>query len=550
MQNPDEMLELVDDDELFEEDGETVEVTTPAPRMAFLILNVGMQPAVFDVVKALKEDGLQLDWSDPESYHVTLVGFYCGDEEPALAYPPFGQGYGLTASQLGYFNSEDGYSLHLAIDPDMMLKDYQAMLAALVRWNGYELSAYSEPDMWTPHITLGYSEAPLEALPILQAPVMIPTGSVALSVQAPVKDDDFEIVEVKQSLFDRFVSAVNALFGRKSSLFDSDTGFKVLSDNRFIAWYTNAYQDRDGEWFSEKSIEADIARMNKTQEFPELWFWHIPGTRMGKAKAALKVGRFAVATGTFDETPYAQAMKRYLKKHGRKYTLSHGFTFPRSALVGGVYHQHATFEISPLLATKASNPYTFFYAVEEGSKMSNQLDPVAIENMREALKGSNIRVEDILAAGLGATKQADDDTGHNFKGEKVNEELAAEIKGLRSDFQELVTLMKAQAEKAAMPPKGDPEDDETEGEAEQEMKPKRKEAVKSAVELELEAMRAEIKALRDENASKAQSVQGANIQAAFADYFTQGGTQNQKAVEEMPFGIGAMKAMKAMGVEE
>lgn len=269
---------------------------------------------------------------------------------------------------------------------------------------------------------------------------------------------------------------------------------------------------------------------------------------MGQVDAALKVGRFAVATGTFDETPYALAMKRYLKKHGRKYTLSHGFTFPRAALVDGVYHQHSTFEISPLLATKASNPYTFFAVEEEGSKtVSNTIDPQAIETMREALKGSPITVESILLAGLGATKQADEATGSNYKGEKeVNEELAAEIKGLRSDFQELVTLMKAQAEKAAMPPKGDPEDDETEGEAEQEMKPKRKEAVKSAVELELEAMRAEIKALRDENASKAQSVQGANIQAAFADYFTQGGTQNQKAVEEMPFGAGVLKAAKAM----
>jgi 2'-5' RNA ligase len=537
--------ELVEDDELFESEPQESEAV--ARRMAFLILSVGMQPSVCEVVKTLKDGGLQLDWSDPESYHVTLVGFYC-DAEPVIQYPPFGQGYGLTASSLGVFNNESGSGLHLAIDPDMMLRDYQAMLAGLVRWNGYELSAYSEPDMWTPHITLGYSSTPLESLPLLQEPVMIPTGAVALSVDALEEDEDFEILEVKSSFVERFISAFNSLVWRNKGIdFERESGFKLIGSNRWVAWYTNAYQDRDGEWFSEKSIEADISRMNKMKEFPELWFWHIPGTRMGQADAAVKVGRFAVATGTFDETPYAQAMKRYLKKHGRKYTLSHGFKFPRTALVDGVYHQHATFEISPLLANKASNPLTLFYAMEEGSKMSNQIDPVAIETMREALKGSNITVEQILAAGLGATKQADDETGHNYKGESEMEAGTKEaIDGLRADIQALTAVLTVNA-KAAAVPKSDPEDDETEGEAEDQMKPKRK----SAVEDELEAMRAEIKALRDENAAKAQTIQGAQIASILGDYMAQGGAaQQQKSAEQMPFGMGAMKAMKAMGVED
>lgn len=530
--------ELVEDDELFE--SEPQESEPVARRMAFLILNVGMQPSVFEVVKALKDGGLQLDWSDPEDYHVTLVGFYC-DEEPVIQYPAFGQGYGLIASQLSVFNNEGESSLHLAVDADETLRDYQAMLAGLVRWNGYELSEYSNPEAWTPHITLGTSSTPLESLPILLEPVIVPTGAVALSVDALEEDEDFEILEVKASFVERFISAFNSLVWRNKGVdFERESGFKLIGSNRWIAWYTNAYQDRDGEWFSEKSIEADIARMNKMKEFPELWFWHIPGTRMGQADAAVKVGRFAVATGTFDETPYAQAMKRYLKKHGRKYTLSHGFTFPRAALVDGVYHQHATFEISPLLANKASNPLTLFYAMEEGSKMSNQIDPVAIETMREALKGSNITVEQILAAGLGATKQADDETGHNYKGStEMNEDIKAMGEKIDSLTKAVSALVELQTKAATPPP------EETEGEEEEEMKPKP--AVKSAEELRFEALEAEIKTLRAENAAKASSVQGANIQAAFADYMMQG--QQQKAAADVPFSAGIDKAMKAWGAE-
>lgn len=547
MQNPEEVLELVEDGELFEEDGGE----TQERRMAFLILNIGMQPSVFEVVKALKDGGLSLDWSDPESYHVTLVGFYCGDEEPVIQYPPLGQGYGLTASSLGVFNNEGESSLHLAIDPDMLLKDYQAMLAGLVRWNGYELSAYSEPDMWTPHITLGYSETPLEALPILQEPVVVPTGAVALSVDALEDDEDFEILEVKSSLYDRFVDAVNTLFGRKQGVdFSEDTGFKVFRNGRWVAWYTNAYQDRDGEWFSEKSIEADIARMNTTKEFPELWFWHIPGTRMGQADAAVKVGRFAVATGTFDDNPYGQWMKAYLKRQGKAYILSHGFKFPRAALVDGVYHVHSTFEISPLLATKASNPLTFF-AVEEGSNMNTKsIDPEALAVFSKVLEGSGINPLKLVEQGFEATKQADEATGHNYKG---SNEMNEDIKALGGQIETLTKAVSALVElqtKAAAVPKGDPEDDETEGEAEDQMKPKRKDvAEKSAMELRFEAMEAKLKAYEERDAQKAQSVQGANIYAAFEDYVTQGGA-NQKAAEQTPFGIGAVKAMKAMGIED
>lgn len=529
-----ERLEI-EDDELF------IEETVVKPRMAFLILNIGMQPAVFDVVKDLKERGYILDWSDPESYHITMVGFYCGDETPTLEYPPFGQGYGVTASSLGVFNNEDGTSLHLAVDDDMLLKDYQTMLAGLVRWNGYELSEYSEPGMWKPHITLGYSETPIEALPILPESVVVPTGAVALSVQEPI-EDDFEIVEVK-SLYERFVDAVNTLFGRKQSIdFSEDTGFKVFRNGRWVAWYTNAYQDRDGEWFSEKSIKDDIARMNTTKEFPELWFWHIPGTRMGQADAAMKVGRFAIATGTFDDNPYGQWMKSYLKRQGKAYILSHGFKFPRVALVDGVYHVHSTFEISPLLATKASNPLTFF-AVEEGSNMNTKsIDPEALAVFSKVLEGSGINPLKLVEQGLEATKQADEATGHNYKGvSEVNED----IKAMREDMQMLTKAVSALVElqtKAAAVPKGDPEDDETEGDAEAEMKPKRK----SAEEQRIEALEAKLKAFEEAEAAKATSIQGMTFEAIAQDYLSRGGANKQQQQTATPFGGAVESALKAM----
>lgn len=131
---------------------------------------------------------------------------------------------------------------------------------------------------------------------------------------------------------------------------------------RWIATFSNNFEDRDGEIISEKSWDGWLRRIDMGfTPMPELWLGHIPGTKHGQADMVFAVGNFICATGTFDDTPFAHAAVKYYTTKGRDTPLSHGFTFPKWAFKDGIYEVHNTFEISPLPPPLvAANPFTEF----------------------------------------------------------------------------------------------------------------------------------------------------------------------------------------------
>lgn len=163
------------------------------------------------------------------------------------------------------------------------------------------------------------------------------------------------------NLIDR---VIDALRGGKSDL-TAPAGFKAFGDHWF-AWWSNSFEDRDGEWFAEKAIDEYVMRVDVgAVPYPELWFWHTPGTRFGQAEMVARRGHMAVAVGTFDDTPLGRAMKdAFAKGRGQDYGMSHGFVYDSGQKRGNVYHQFNTFELSVLPADVAANPYTAFEEVK------------------------------------------------------------------------------------------------------------------------------------------------------------------------------------------
>jgi hypothetical protein len=140
----------------------------------------------------------------------------------------------------------------------------------------------------------------------------------------------------------------------------SFVGFKVLDNNRWVGWFTNNFRDREQEIFTEKAIDDFISSVKGGKApYPELWFWHIKGTKHGQTDGLWRVGHFALATGTFDTTPFAQKLKAYYKTVD-DYAMSHGFFYPRSQKRKGIYHAFTTFEISPLRRSAAANDLTYW----------------------------------------------------------------------------------------------------------------------------------------------------------------------------------------------
>ena len=145
--------------------------------------------------------------------------------------------------------------------------------------------------------------------------------------------------------------------------------FKTVEADRWLALWTNNFRDREGEIFSQRAIDDYIARVDLgIIPMPELWFWHLPGTRIGQAQWLGRIGHYAVAAGTFDDTPLGRAAAKNLAR-GR-WAVSHGFVYNPRYLIDGVYHRFNTFEISvlPAGAGVAANPYALIEEVADANQ--------------------------------------------------------------------------------------------------------------------------------------------------------------------------------------
>ena len=166
------------------------------------------------------------------------------------------------------------------------------------------------------------------------------------------------------NVIEAITQAVRGVFGGADEAAPA-SGFKALGDHWFAFW-SNSFEDRDGEWFAEKAIDEYVMRVDVgAVPYPELWFWHTPGTRFGEAQWVGRVGHFAIAAGAFDETPLGHAMQEaFAKGRGLDYGMSHGFVYDPGQKRGDVYHQFNTFELSVLPAEVAANSFTAFEEVK------------------------------------------------------------------------------------------------------------------------------------------------------------------------------------------
>lgn len=276
---------------------------------------------------------------------------------------------------------------------------------------------------------------------------------------------ELETIEEEETPMMKAAGKVKRLLGLdRQDGFETPSGFKLLNEDTFIAWYTNPYQDRDREWFAEKALENDVSYMWQSGDLPTLRFWHIKGADFGDVKAVTKAGRFVVGIGKIRPDTASKALAQYAVDHG--YKLSHGFYYDPAKKIDNVYHEFHTFEISVLDAKSASNPHTFF-AVEKGAKMF-EIPDAAKQALEDALKNTGTSLENILKEGVDATKAADAATQANFKAATENEAykaLETRVAGIEAGIKQLTDLLTAQ--KADMPKKDDkPADDEEQKPAE------------------------------------------------------------------------------------
>lgn len=237
------------------------------------------------------------------------------------------------------------------------------------------------------------------------------------------------------------IGAIKALFGKPATL--PAQGFKLLSGNPdydWIAWYTNNFEDREKQIIAEHAIADYVERVEKGLDpYPELWFFHIPGSKHGQATKLFQLGHFALALGRFDTNPIADGFKSHYQNGTDTLGVSHGFLYPTNMLVDGVYHAFTTFEISPLPMDKAANQFTSFERTKAMPITDAQKQEVT------AILGDELAGQ--MFAASDAQEKAAVDSGVNFKGatEMADPEARQMIVALQGQVKDLTDAVTALA---------------------------------------------------------------------------------------------------------
>ena len=143
---------------------------------------------------------------------------------------------------------------------------------------------------------------------------------------------------------------------------------------RWLAIYSNKFRDQDNppEIISEKSHKTFLELVDQgVVPYPELWHWHIPGTRWGVADWLAYADGFALASGTVDAGHEKEA--ETLAASSMPIRVSHGM--PERFIVRNpgdpsVIDFHITTEISDLPSPAAANPLTGFQVFKGANEMA------------------------------------------------------------------------------------------------------------------------------------------------------------------------------------
>jgi len=151
------------------------------------------------------------------------------------------------------------------------------------------------------------------------------------------------------------------------------SGIKILKQAdgsyRWVGWVSNHFRDNDNppEIISGEAHKEFVEYADKEGKYPELWLWHVPGSKIGKADMLDFADGFLIASGTFDDEETAES----LAGSEDALTMSHGFMRLQKAKdLENVTMKYRIFEASVTPEGVEANPWTRFTTTEEKMGLS------------------------------------------------------------------------------------------------------------------------------------------------------------------------------------
>lgn len=169
---------------------------------------------------------------------------------------------------------------------------------------------------------------------------------------------------------------------------------------RWVLISSNAFQDRDGEVISQKALEADVERADRTGEYGPLLYWHMDGAPddQGRPTPRVQLGdcdfnamhnRMLIESGTFKSAQIGEHFQALMPTQG----VSIGFRHPISEPgPDGVFQTALRYERSILPIKYASNLLT---AVVPAHKETNMLKE-KVTALRQVLGGDEALVNSVI----------------------------------------------------------------------------------------------------------------------------------------------------------
>ncbi len=130
---------------------------------AYVSIALTNNPDVIKIQDQLRAQGIagdDIEYQDPETFHVTLVYAPQVDDVTlrGIANKMGPMSTELRAMGISSFDTPDGDAIHIALSKTPTLKACQEAVFKLLLDAGVMMSEYSIPEQWQPHITLAYAK--------------------------------------------------------------------------------------------------------------------------------------------------------------------------------------------------------------------------------------------------------------------------------------------------------------------------------------------------------------------------------------------------------
>lgn len=159
-----------------------------------VLLKLANNPDMLSLRKRVEDhlSGIETEWNDPESYHVTLAyAPSMTEDQMAVLSERLAEinlpDIELNIGSLNTFDDMGRYAVHFRIRRNAALLKLQERVVEACRESGIQLSTYSEPANYIPHITMGYASSKPKSV-TYQSKITVKVDSLQLT------DDDYEVV--------------------------------------------------------------------------------------------------------------------------------------------------------------------------------------------------------------------------------------------------------------------------------------------------------------------------------------------------------------------